>query len=232
MLLGAITIRPRHIGIHDFDAARQALREVTDPDRFNITDPETQLQDVIENFDENVHLDDGGTTTLATLQEAGLVIIDQLKDAIADSRGTELFTVKGTTVYLSGGPSWGDAPTEETQTFWNAHLLPEEVLWAMGLEARGMEDLPDGHPGKTTQREYSDSDVLSAIAMELATNPEWSADQTETISKLVAMVRPDPGDTTTTEYLAQWREERSEDPLQDPFLAWYIKPEREEDDDE
>lgn len=71
------------------------------------------------------------------LRKYAIGLIDRLRDEVISpeySRGMNLFEVRGAHVYLSGGMSWGDMPTEEADLIYEVGEYPG-LLEAMGFEA-------------------------------------------------------------------------------------------------
>lgn len=63
-------------------------------------------------------------------------LLDRLDKEVINpeySRGMALFEIRGAHVYLSGGMSYGDSPTEEADLMYELGYLPE-LLTAMGFE--------------------------------------------------------------------------------------------------
>jgi hypothetical protein len=202
-----------------FEHGRRMIKEVTDVGLFVFDDPESQLEELIDGFDPDVHLDADGSPTLEVAQKASLKIIDALEKAL-DSSEASTITVAGYLMHVSGGLSWGDAPTEAADAIWNAYHLPEKVLRVMGFIPDYSKALSrtNGNPGHVT-----DTDIVDAIALGLGTKPVWSgADELEWIANTVGKVRPHPGDRNPREYHEEFTEQHDFDPIQDNFLTGYV----------
>jgi hypothetical protein len=202
-----------------FEHGRRMIKEVTDVGLFVFDDPESQLEELIDGFDPDVHLDADGSPTLEVAQKASLKIIDALEKAL-DSSEASTITVAGYQMHVSGGLSWGDAPTEAADAIWNAYHLPEKVLRVMGFIPDYSKALSrtNGNPGHVT-----DTDIVDAIALGLGTKPVWSgADELEWIANTVGKVRPHPGDRNPREYHEEFTEQHDFDPIQDNFLTGYV----------
>ena len=103
----------------DFDAARAAIETVSSakievPDEFWDYDPDT---------------DEGLDAIRHHLRDS----LSELETALQESRELASFELHGATVYLTGGMSWGDAPTELFETFSRLWAVPA-VLVAAGFE--------------------------------------------------------------------------------------------------
>jgi hypothetical protein len=103
----------------DFAAARAAIdsvgpAEIEDPDEFWELDPETS---------------DGLDAIRSQLRDA----LNELEAALQWSRELASFNLRGATVHLTGGMSWGDSPTRLSETFSRLWAVPA-VLVAAGFE--------------------------------------------------------------------------------------------------
>lgn len=103
----------------DFDASRAAIETVSSsqieiPDEFWDHDPDT---------------DAGLGAIRGELRDS----LGELEAALQQSRELASFELRGVTVYLTGGMSWGDAPTELFETFSRLWAVPA-VLVAAGFE--------------------------------------------------------------------------------------------------
>ncbi len=108
----------------DFEAARRAIEslardQIEIPDEFWENDPDT---------------DKGLAAVRSQLRDA----LNDLKAALQQSRELGWLEIRGATVYLTGGLSTGDAPTELFETF--ARLLAVPVV----LAAAGFDFDSDG----------------------------------------------------------------------------------------
>jgi hypothetical protein len=104
----------------DFDAARSAIESVR-PDQIEIPD---------EFCEHDLETAAGLDAIRCDLQAS----IGRLEAALQDSRELASFELRGATVYLTGGMSWGDSPTELFETFTRLWAVPA-VLAAAGFEA-------------------------------------------------------------------------------------------------
>ncbi|MYR55245.1 hypothetical protein GTY54_02950 [Streptomyces sp. SID625] len=206
----------------NFDRGRQLLEEVTDASLFTFDEPETELEELLPDLNgESDLIDKDGEIHIAYARRAGLVIIDNLKEAL-DSRGTTFLTVADYRIYISGGLSSGDSPTDETEAIRNAYKLPESVLLAMGF-------IPDyGQPlsranGSGDHTPLTDTDVVDAIALGLGTSPDWPGGHTlGWIADAIGKVRNHPGGCDPRKYQQEFTAEHAVDPLDDGFLAGYV----------
>lgn len=212
-----------------FAHGRHMIEEISEVDLFKFDDPESQLDELLDNFDPGTHLDADGAPTLEVVRRASLMIVDALQEAL-DSKETSTITAAGYLIYVSGGPSWGDAPTDAAEAIWNAYYLPETVLRTMGFVPDYSLPLSrsNGNPGRV-----SDTDVVDAIALGLGTKPKWSgADDLEWIADTISAVRPHPGDRDPVEYRQEFTEQHSFDPISDAFLSAFLSEEAIECNDE
>lgn len=132
MTISAIAT-PADLNVPDFAAGRAALAAVTNVGLFDDL-LEYDLQDLIDGFDPAVHLGAEVAPSLTVAVAAGRHIIDRLEVALTGSRETTWLTVGGYKLYLSGGLSWGDEPTDDSSVIQNANRwLPESVFLAMGF---------------------------------------------------------------------------------------------------
>jgi hypothetical protein len=203
----------------DFDRGRRVLERCSDVQAFEFNDPEQQLVELVEGFDAHVHLDADGEPTLEAVRAAGLRVVDRLAEAL-DSRETTTIGVAGYCLYLSGGLSGGDAPTDAAQAIWDARILPPDVLLAMGFvpDHRKALSRTNGSTGPVT-----DTDVVDTIALMLGTSPEWTgAQDLERIADIIGAVRPHPGNLGPFEYRREFADLRCFDPLDDGLLSEYV----------
>jgi hypothetical protein len=103
----------------DFAAARAALdllhqEQVEIPDQFSDHDPGTEAG-------------------LEAISESLCDSLAELEEALQESRELASFELRGATVFLTGGMSWGDTPTELFDTFNRLWAVPS-VLAAAGFE--------------------------------------------------------------------------------------------------
>lgn len=203
----------------DFDRGRGLLEQIHDVSLFGFDDPQSQIEGLIDDFDPDTHLDENGSLVLEVAVQAGRRIIDVLEETLGSSETTEI-TVAGYRILISGGLSWGEAPTDAAEAIWNAYLLPETVLLAMGFIPDYTKPLSrtNQNPGRVTE-----VDVVDAIALGLGTRPEWSgADELDWIADTIAAVRPHPGDRDPHEYREEFAEQHTFDPTNDNFLNSFI----------
>ncbi|MDP9903160.1 hypothetical protein [Arthrobacter bambusae] len=206
-----------------FDEGRRMIKKIIDDGLFLFDDLESPLEEIleelIEDFDPNVHLDADGSPTLEIAKTASLQIIDALENAL-NSPETDTINVPGYLIHVSGGLSTGDAPTEAADAIWNAYYLSEIVLRAMGFIPDYSKPLSrtNGNLGHVT-----DTDVIDAIALGPGTKPKWSgADELVWIADTIGFVRPHPGDRGPRDYRKEFTERHDFDPVQDNFLTGYI----------
>lgn len=94
----------------------------------------------------------GEDDDLTTCQQAAHAAIDSLASALG-SRETICIQVADYDVYLSGGLSWGDSPTDAAEAIWNAQSLPKSVRRAMGVVLDPTAPLDTGDPSAENVRE-------------------------------------------------------------------------------
>lgn len=69
------------------------------------------------------------------LKKWALAVVDRFEnEVIAGGRDMVAFPVRGARVYLSGGMSWGDSPTDAFNIIGAMFTLGQSVLEAMGFE--------------------------------------------------------------------------------------------------
>lgn len=206
----------------NFDRGRQLVEEIEDPSLFTFDEPQVELEELLPDLgSESDLVDEGGEVLIEYARRAGLVIIDNLEKAF-DSWETTFLTVADYRLYISGGISYGDSPTDATEAIWDAYKLPESVLLGMGF-------IPDYElplsraNGSGDHAPLTDTDVVDAIALGLGTSPEWpGADTLNWIAEVISKVRIEPGNAEPDEYLKRWSERYGFDPLSSKFLVAYI----------
>lgn len=73
----------------------------------------------------------GKGPSLSTIKEAAKHVIDETFEAIIGHyRDTTSITIKGVDVYLTGGMSYGDAPSETYEVWDKFYRLPLKILQA------------------------------------------------------------------------------------------------------
>ncbi|WP_405824590.1 hypothetical protein OG705_30140 [Streptomyces sp. NBC_00838] len=206
----------------NFDRGRQVLEEIQDPSLFNFDEPKDELQKLLPDLGDEVDLvGDDGEPLLEYARLAGLAILDDLEEAL-DSRETTFLTVAGYKIYLSGGLSHGDSPTETADAIWNAYKLPASVLCGVGFVPDYVKPLSRAN-GSGNHAPLTDTDVVDAIALGLGTSPDWSGEHTLAwIADVIGKVRNHPGGRDPSEYQAEFTEEHVVEPLDDSFLAMYV----------
>ncbi|MFK0179677.1 hypothetical protein ACIQVR_27325 [Streptomyces xanthochromogenes] len=221
MLVGTIAVPAASTESPNFDRGRELLKEVEDPSLYTFDDPEGDLKELLPDLSVEPDLvDKDGEVPIGYARRAGLAIIDNLEEAL-DSHETTLLTVADYWIYLSGGLSHGGTPTTATKAIWDAHKLPESVLFAMGFTPDYELSLSRANShGVSTS--LTDTDVVDAIALRLGTSPEWSGDTLTWIADTIGKVRKHPGGRDPREYRLQFAEEHAFDPREDSFLAQYI----------
>ncbi|MFJ2420204.1 hypothetical protein [Streptomyces brevispora] len=216
----------------NFDRGRQLLEEVTDASLFSFDEPKDELTELLPDLDDESDLvDKDGEVLIEYARRAGRVIINNLEEAL-DSRETTFLTVADYKLYLSGGLSNGDNPTEAAEAIWNAYKLPESVLCAMGFIWDY--ELPLSRANDSGDHALiTDTDVVDAIALGLGTSPEWSGTDTLTrIADTIGKVRSHPGQRDPHEYVKKFTETRAFDPREDAFLTKYVSEEADKVDEE
>lgn len=137
MLTATIAVVDQEDLVLDFSAGRAALDTITDAADFGYTeedDLEAELDGLIED-DEDL---DDPVDRLKIFRRAGLEILDDLEALNLGRTGYEsseidYIIVAGYRVFITGGMSSGDAPTDAAETFWAASQLPAAVLSAVGF---------------------------------------------------------------------------------------------------
>ncbi|MFB7597589.1 hypothetical protein [Streptomyces sp. NPDC056160] len=209
----------------NFDRGRQLLEEITDASLFTFDEPEAELEELLPDLDgESDLVDENGEVLIEYARRAGLVIINNLEEAL-DSRETTFLTVADYRLYISGGPSNGDTPTNATQAIWDAYKLPESVLLGMGFIPDYEQPLSRAN-SRGASTPLTDTDVVDAIALGLGTSPEWpGTDTLKWIAEAIGKVRDEPGNAEPVKYLKRWSERHGFDLLSSKFLSAYIDEE-------
>lgn len=210
----------------DFDGARQYVKRrinsglpVLDSD-----DYETDLEQILEDFDPEIHLEEDDAPRPDVAERAALKIIDELEETLTHpDREINTFVIGGYQLYVTGGMSWGDPPTDAATVFWNAMVLHDHVLGWIGFVPD-----PSGPVAKKngSMKTCTDTDIVDAIALGLGTRPSWdAADTLNWIADTIGMVREHPGDRDPVEYIEAYRDRYGFDPLTSKFLRSYIDDE-------
>lgn len=220
MLTATIAVPANDDNAPDFAAGHRLLDQITDPALFNFGDPEAEIDALLPDLEPEVDVvGDEGQPVLEHAKAAGHVIIDGLRDALAN-RETTTLQIAGYTIHISGGLSWGDAPTDAAEQIWSAYALPEKVLLGMGVILNTSQP-----PSRTNgaRRGVTDTDVVNAIALGLGTKSEWSgADDLEWIADVISQVREHPGDAEPAGYLKRFTEKYSFNPTSSALLGRYV----------
>lgn len=220
----------------DFEAGRKALAEITDPATFSFDDFWALAENTLDDLDPDIDpIDENGHPVLELAHRVCGMIIDALEKAFASGEepGAEIDyrDIAGYRIYIAGGLSWGDAPTDAAQAIWDAADLPESVRTAIGFVLD-----TSNPPAKSlgSSDVITDSDVVDAIALLLGTNPEWSSPSEflDDIANLIGRVRQHPGDQDPQEYVEQHLIARGYDPLEDRLMVDYVSDDGRPDDDE
>jgi hypothetical protein len=103
----------------DFETARAAIETVSS----------SQVEIPDEFWDHDPYTDAGLDAIRSQLRDS----LSELEAALQQSRELASFGLRGATVYLTGGMSWGDSPTELFETFSRLWAVPA-VLVAAGFE--------------------------------------------------------------------------------------------------
>lgn len=216
-----------------FHAGRERLKSVTDPSLFNFGDPIAEIDALLPDLDPDIEVtDEDFVPVLTYAQQAGAAIIDHLEEALTDSGEVNAITVAGYELFVAGGMSHGDDPSDGHTAIAAAHKLPEGVRAAMGFIPDHTQPLArkNGNRGRVT-----DTDVIDAIALGLGTDSDWSGgDCLEWIVDDIGVVREHPGDADSGPpgYLTRWRDRFGFDPLEDGFLAQHVDDEATEIEDD
>ncbi|MEU7320915.1 hypothetical protein AB0465_14070 [Streptomyces griseoviridis] len=206
----------------NFDRGRQLLEAITDASLFTFDEPEAELEVLLPDLDgESDLVDENGEVLIEYARRAGLVIINNLEKAL-DFRETTYLTVAAYRLYISGGLSNGDTPTNAAQAIWDAYKLPESVLLAMGFIPDYEQPLAHAN-SRGASTPLTDTDVVDAIALGLGTSPEWpGTDTLKWIAEAIGKVRDEPGNAEPAEYLKRWSARYGFGSLSSQFLSAYI----------
>lgn len=132
MLTAHITTTENDAEKLNWDAAHTTLRAITDPDEFEFDDVESEVDALLARTDDRDVYTANGEIDIAVLHDAGTAALKNLREALG-SREVDVLTLGGYTAFVSGGLSWGDAPTNAAEAIWAAYRLPLSVLHAAGL---------------------------------------------------------------------------------------------------
>lgn len=198
----------------DWEAGRRALDTVTSTGAFCYDDIESQFPgyEDLQPADK----DPDGMPRLELLKQEGRRIIDACEQAIASQRTTVLLT-NGYWLYLSGGLSYGDPPTEAYEAICDVDHLPAAVFDALGLVSDWTKPPASRYAGGDPY--VTDADIVTALAYGLGSQPNQDSDlAVEWLSVLLAKVRPDPRDGSPADYIAQWRAVYGTDAIDDEVI--------------
>ena len=99
-----------------FYAGRERLERVSDPSSFNFGDPITEIDALLPGLDPDIEItDEDGLPLLAYARQAGAAIIDRLDQALTASQDVNVISVAGYDLYLAGGLSYGDDPSDAAE---------------------------------------------------------------------------------------------------------------------
>jgi hypothetical protein len=133
----------------DIEAGREAVRnlpveklneayeEIEGSDIASWEDPDNEKGYLDPMSIDDDDLDSGELTEVGreALKAWALKIVDRFEDeVIGGGRDMVLFPVRGAHIYLSGGMSWGDSPTDAFNLIGAMFTLGQPVLEAMGFE--------------------------------------------------------------------------------------------------
>lgn len=212
MIIANIAVPANRTEPPDYAAGRAAIEQLT------TIDEHWDIEGMF--FEEDPDRDlDAEAPSLDEVRCIGLRIIDDLTAALA-SRDTYVDEVAGYRLYMSGGLSWGDMPSDAAQAIDRAYCLPPQILQVMGfvVDSRKPLSRTNGNTGAVT-----DNDVVDALALGLGTRPEWKGgDELEWIANVIGLVRTHPGGQVPADYVAQFTAETGFDPRQDNFLQQFI----------
>lgn len=208
----------------DFAAGRELLTQITDAKLFDFGDPEAEIDALLPKLDpKHDVLDDEGWPLIDIARAAGAVIIDKLEATLAkDAPEVDEIHVGGYILFISGGLSSGDEPTDATRVIWDAYKLPHAVLEIMGFTP-GFDKPLGVAPAANDESVFTDTEIVDAIALGLGTKSEWSgADELQWIAETISQVRREPGEGTPSEYLEGFSLARNIDPLADNYLIKFV----------
>jgi hypothetical protein len=208
----------------DWDAGTAALNTVADPAEFD-WEPD-DLEELLGADDDVRDQPSFDTSDLTTLKAYGLRVLTKLKRAL-EGRGTTELTIGGYCIYLTGGLSWGDEPSDEYGVICASGGLPDSVLKAIGFCTK-----PWAPPSRRAgaQGDLTDTDIVDAIALGLGTKTNWQGrDELTWIADAIGKVRPHPHDADPVEYYEVFVGQSGFDPLEDGFLGRHVGEQRAED---
>lgn len=185
----------------DWESGRHALEAVTSVRAFSYDDVESQFYgyEDLQPADKGP----GGMPRLDLLKREGRRIIDACEQAIGGPCTTALLT-NGYWLYVSGGLSYGDAPTDAYEAICDMDRLPDVVFEALGLVSDWTK--PPAPRYRGGDPDLTDTDVVTALAYGLGSESNQDPDLTMAwAAELLAKVRPDPRDGSPADYVAQWR---------------------------
>ncbi|QXV57392.1 hypothetical protein [Amycolatopsis sp. TNS106] len=219
MYLAAIAVSVQRTEPPDFHKGRLLIGSIDDVTQFTFGDTddvESAIRNLLPDLDPASDvLDPNGQPLLELARRACLSIVDDLEEALA-SRETASIVVAGYRLYVSGGLSSGDSPTDAAEKIWNASQLPIPVLREMGF----VPDCGELSLRNSGSQEYvTDTDIVDALALGLGTRTEWSSDDYEWIVNILSKVRPKPGYDPPLQYLDGYSRQYGFDPRTSEFLA-------------
>ncbi|MFK0244569.1 hypothetical protein ACIQUM_07710 [Amycolatopsis azurea] len=206
----------------DFDKARRMIASLDDAVLIafgNVDDVDTEIRNLLPELDPATDVvDPHGQPMLDLARRACIAVVDGLEDALA-SREITSIVAGGYRIFVSGGLSSGDSPTDAAERIWNTSLLPDVVLRAMGF----LLDYSEPRARRTGGQDVvTDTDVVDALALCLGTRTEWGSDEFEWIVKALTKVRALPGEVPPGQYVENFLQRYDVDPRTSPFLAEYV----------
>lgn len=217
MLIATLTI-PSRLGAPAYAQGKGTIARITKPEEFWLDGHEAR-DDFLDTL--GIDSDLADAALLSALQSHATTLIDELEAALTSVAQVSVQEFAGLTMFMSGGLSFGDDPTEVATTIWSVQDLPPQVLDAMGVIHNTHRPVSFNRGTRTAH--LTDTNVIDAIALGLGSRPEWlGADELEWIAEIISAVREHPGDADPRAYIDRFQQQYGVDPERDRYLSTFI----------
>ncbi len=137
MLAAALAVPDAEEFSLDYAAGRAVIESVSDKNDFGFTEDNTDFEFELDEYIENGEDIYDDATRLVIFRRAALGIIDELEElglgTPEESSEVSYVFINGCKIFIAGGLSSGDAPSDATEVMWRAYKLPTSVLSAIGF---------------------------------------------------------------------------------------------------